>query len=151
MDAALALGRVVLVTMFIFSGLGKLFDLSGTIAYIGSKGLPFVELLAVGAGLGESIGGLAIVFGWRTRLAAVGLIAFTAATTLLFHDFWNVTGDDRISEMTHAWKNLTIIGGLIVLAAAGPGRWSVDGGARRLAPRDYSSSRGSRASLSTFG
>ena len=130
MDAALALGRVVLVTMFIFSGLGKLFDISGTIAYIASKGLPFVELLAVGAGLAELGCGLMIVLGWRTRLAAVGLIVFTAAATLVFHDFWNVAPDERINEMMHAWKNITIIGGLVVLAAAGPGRWSVDGRAR---------------------
>ena len=54
MDAALAIGRIVLVIIFIFSGFGKFADLSGTAAYIASKGLPFPQLLAAGAGAGEA-------------------------------------------------------------------------------------------------
>jgi putative oxidoreductase len=123
MDAALALGRVVLVAMFVVSGLGKLNDLSATAAFIASKGLPFAELLAFGAGLSETCGGLMIVFGYRTRLAAMVLIVFTAAATVLVHDFWNLADVERINELAHAWKNLALIGGLIVLAGAGPGRW----------------------------
>jgi putative oxidoreductase len=119
MDAALAIGRIVLVMIFIFSGLGKLFDISGTAAEITSKGLPFPQLLAVAAGIGETIGGLLIAVGWRqTRLAAAGLIVFTAVAGFLFHDFWNLpAGDEQMNQMAHAFKNLSIIGGLIVLAA----------------------------------
>jgi putative oxidoreductase len=127
MDAALAIGRIVLVMIFIFSGLGKLFDISGTAAEIASKGLPLPQLLAVAAGIGETIGGLLIAVGWHTRLAAAGLIVFTAVAGFLFHDFWNLpAGDEQMNQIAHAFKNLSIIGGLIVLAAAGPGRWSVD-------------------------
>jgi len=131
MDAALAIGRIVLVIIFIFSGLGKLFDISGTAAYIASKGLPFPQLLAVGAGIGETVCALAIAVGWQTRLAAVGLIVFTAVAAFFFHDFWNLpAGAERANQMIHAMKNLSMIGGLIVLAVAGAGRLSVDGRTR---------------------
>ena len=128
MDAALAIGRIVLVIIFVFSGFGKFADLSGTAAYIASKGLPFPQLLAAGAGAGELICGLAIAIGWQTRLAAAGLIIFTAVAAFFFHDFWNLPdGPARANQMIHAMKNLSIIGGLIVLAVAGAGRLSVDG------------------------
>jgi putative oxidoreductase len=106
----------------------KLFSVSGTAGYIAAKGLPFPELLAVAAGLVEVIGGLLVVIGWQTRLAATALLLFTAAAAFLFHDFWNLpAGPERVAQMVHAWKNLSIIGGLMVLAAAGAGRWSLDG------------------------
>jgi len=128
MDAALAIGRIVLVVAFIFSGFGKFADLSGTAAYIASKGLPFPQLGAAAAGAGELICGLAIAIGWQTRLAAIGLMVFTAAAAFFFHDFWNLpAGAERANEMIHAMKNLSMIGGLIVLAGVGAGRWSVDG------------------------
>ncbi len=128
MDAALAIGRIVLVIIFIFSGLGKLVDISGTAAYIARNGLPFPELLAIGAGIGELAGGIAIAVGWQTRLAAAGLILFTAVAAFFFHDFWNLpAGAERANQMIHAMKNLSMIGGLIVLAVAGAGRFSFDG------------------------
>ena len=131
MDTALAIGRIVLVIIFIASGLGKFADLSGTAAYIASKGLPFPQLLAAAAGTGEVICGLAVAIGFQTRLAAIGLIVFTASAAFFFHDFWNLpAGAERANQMVHAMKNLSIIGGLIVLAVAGAGRWSYDGRAR---------------------
>ena len=128
MDSALAIGRIVLVIIFIFSGFGKLMDISGTAAFIASKGLPFPQVAAVAAGIGELVFGLAIAVGWQTRLAAVGLIVFTAVSAFFFHDFWNLpAGAEREDQMIHAMKNLSMIGGLVVLAAAGAGRLSVDG------------------------
>jgi putative oxidoreductase len=86
--------------------------------------------LLAGAGIGEAVCGLFVV-GWQTRLAAAGLIVFTAVAGLFFHDFWNLpAGDEQMNQMAHAFKNVSIIGGLIVLAAAGAGRWSVDGRTR---------------------
>ena len=128
MDAALAIGRIVLVIIFIFSGFGKLMDISGTAAYIAGKGLPLPQVAAVAAGIGELVFGFAIAVGWQTRLAAVGLIVFTAVSAFFFHDFWNLPeGAERANQMIHAMKNLSMIGGLMVLAAAGAGRFSFDG------------------------
>jgi putative oxidoreductase len=119
------------VIIFIASGFGKFADLSGTAAYIAGKGLPFPQLLAAAAGAGELVCGLAIAIGFQTRLAAIGLIVFTASAAFFFHDFWNLpAGAERANQMIHAMKNLSIIGGLIVLAVAGAGRWSYDSRAR---------------------
>jgi putative oxidoreductase len=127
MDTALAIGRVLLVGIFIFSGIVKFVDISGTAAHIAGKGLPMPQILAVAAGAVEVICGLMVALGWQTRLAAVALLLFTAAAGFLFHDFWNLpAGQEQINQMLHLWKNAAMIGGLMVLAVAGPGRFSID-------------------------
>jgi putative oxidoreductase len=125
-DAALALGRLALAAIFLVSGYGKLVGLSGAAAYIGSKGLPVPTVLAVLAGVGEVVLGAAVALGFKARLAALGLVAFTALATAFFHDFWNLQGADRGMQQVHALKNLAMIGGLLILASAGPSRFSID-------------------------
>ena len=127
MDAGLLVGRILLVGIFIFSGVVKFVDLSGTATHIAGKGLPMPVVLAAAAGAVEVIGGLMVALGWRTRIAAVILLLFTAGAGLLFHDFWNLpTGREQINQMIHLWKNLSMIGGLLVLAIAGAGRYALD-------------------------
>jgi putative oxidoreductase len=125
-DAALALGRLALVAVFLIAGFAKLTGLAGTTAYVASKGLPAPQVLAVLAGLAEIGLGLLIAIGFKTRLAALGLAAFVVVATVIFHDFWNMAGDARITNQTQALKNLAIVGGLLVFAAIGAGRLSLD-------------------------
>ena len=131
MDATLLFGRILLVGMFVFSGVVKFVDVAGTAAHIASKGLPMASILAVAAGTTEVICGLMVAVGFYARWGAVVLMLFTAAATVLFHNFWALpAGQEQINQMLHAFKNVSIIGGLLVLAAAGPGRFSIDGRAR---------------------
>jgi len=133
MDTGLLVGRILLVAMFIFSGVTKFIDISGTAGYIAAKGLPAPQALAAAAGAVEVVCGLMVVLGWHTRIAALILALFTAGAGLLFHDFWNVpAGQEQINQMLHLWKNVSIIGGFLAVAAAGAGRYSLD--ARRLGP-----------------
>ena len=125
-DTLLLIGRLALVAIFVMSGVGKLMGLSGTAGYIASKGLPAPMVLAVLAGVAEVLLGLAIAIGLKTRLSAYALAAFTLAATVLFHDFWTMEGAARMQNMISAQKNLAIIGGLLVLAAVGAGRYSAD-------------------------
>jgi len=60
-------------------------------------------------------GGVALLAGYRTRCAAMTLIFYVALATLMFH-----VGD---GQLTNALKNLAVIGGLMAVLAAGPGRW----------------------------
>lgn len=126
-DTLLLIGRIVLVVMFLYSGYGKFADLSGTAAMIASKGLPIPMTLASLAATAEVLGGLMIVFGWQTRIAALGLVVLTAIATYYFHDFWAMEGPERMNNMIHAMKNLSVIGGFLMLAAVGAGRYSIDG------------------------
>ncbi len=84
-------------------------------------------MLAVAAATVEIVGGLMIVLGWKTRFAAIVLALFTAAATVIFHDFWNFSGREQINQMLHAFKNVSMIGGLLILYRAGPGRLSLEG------------------------
>ncbi len=119
-------GRVALAAMFVWSGAGKLVDPAGITAMLSGRGLPVPVVLAYAAGLAELLAGLMVVVGFKTRLAALALIAFTIAATALGHPFWTMEGAARRANLIHAWKNLSVVGGLLMLMAAGPGRFSVD-------------------------
>jgi putative oxidoreductase len=125
---AVLAGRILLVALFVFSGVTKLADPTGTAAHIQAKGLPAPAVLALAAAIVEIVGGLMIMLGWKTRPATVMLIVFIALATVIFHDFWNVAGREQINQMLHAFKNVSMIGGLLILFCAGPGRLSIGGG-----------------------
>ncbi|MCW5634202.1 MAG: DoxX family protein [Rubrivivax sp.] len=124
-------GRVLLALIFIVSGFGKLSGLQGTAGYIASAGLPAPTLLAVGAGLLELVGGLALVVGFQARWSALALAAFTVVATLLFHNYWAMPADQQFVQQLMFMKNLAIVGGLLFVFSLGAGPASVD--ARREA------------------
>ncbi len=131
-DTLALIGRLALVAIFFLSGINKLVGFDGTVRYIAAK--PFLPLPQVLAGIAvavEILAPLLIAFGWRTRLAALALAAFTIIVTPIFHDYWALTGGARIGQYLHFWKNIGLIGGLVLLAAHGPGGFSVDGRKQR--------------------
>lgn len=128
MDLLIALGRVAVALIFVYSGYGKFADLAGTTAMIADKALPMPQVLAIASGALELVGGLLIIVGWKTRWAALALCAFTGASAYIFHDFWHLPeGPEQMNQMIHAMKNLSIMGGFLILAGAGAGRYSLDG------------------------
>lgn len=118
--------RVLLALMFVLSGFGKLTSIEGTAGYIASAGLPMAGVLAVVVGLLELFGGLAIVVGFHARWAALALGLFTLAAALLFHNFWALPADKAFMQQLMFMKNLSIAGGLFVVAALGAGPLSLD-------------------------
>jgi putative oxidoreductase len=127
-DALLAIGRVVIAILFVMSGLEKVMDISGTAAAIGGKGLPYPDALAIATAVLELGGGLLIIVGWQTRLVALALAIFSTIAAYLFHDFWHYPpGAAHTNNMIHFMKNVSIIGGFLMLCAAGAGRYSLDG------------------------
>lgn len=119
-------GRLLLALMFIVAGFGKLTNISGTAGYIASGGLPFGEALAVGVGLLELLGGLALVIGFQARWAALALGLFTLAASVLFHAFWAVPAEQAMVQQLMFMKNLSVAGGLFIVAALGAGGPSLD-------------------------
>lgn len=125
------LGRLLLVLLFLPAGIHKLTDFAGTVASIGSKGLPLPELGAVIAIVIEVGGSLALIAGFKTRLVAMAMAVFTLAATLMYHNFWAVDAAHAMAQQSNFFKNLAIMGGFLILAAQGAGGWSLD--ARREA------------------
>lgn len=119
-------GRVLLALMFILAGFSKLGNIEGTAGYIASGGLPMASVLAVVVGLLELVGGLAIAVGFQARWAALALGLFTIAASLLFHKFWAVPAEQVMVQQLMFMKNLSVAGGLFIVAALGAGPASLD-------------------------
>jgi putative oxidoreductase len=120
------LGRILLAALFLPAGLGKLTGFAGTVGYISSIGLPLPAVGAVVALVVELVGGLALLAGYRTRIAALVLALFTLAASVLFHNFWGAPADQAFTQQLMFFKNIAVVGGLLTLAAHGAGAWSLD-------------------------
>jgi putative oxidoreductase len=125
-NAMALIGRVLLALVFLLSGIGKLRGFDGTMAYISSVGLPLAGVLAALALALEIVAGVALILGYRTRWAALALAAFTLVAAFLFHNFWSMPEQAQVMQQIMFLKNLAIVGGLLMVAAYGPGAWSVD-------------------------
>jgi putative oxidoreductase len=119
--------RILLAVLFISSGWGKLAGFEATVGYIASMGLPLPQLGAVLAIVVELGAGLALLFGLRTRWAALALAVFTVLAALLFHNYWAVPPEQLMMQQIQFMKNLAITGGLLAIAAFGAGAWAIDG------------------------
>jgi len=123
--------RILIAAIFIMSGIAKLTDPAGTAEHMVKAGIPAADSLVYVAAFAEIAGGIAVLFGFLTRLAGVGLIILMIITTIAFHHFWTLTGDEQKAQMINFMKNLAIIGGLFMLVANGAGLYSVDAKIRR--------------------
>jgi putative oxidoreductase len=123
------LGRLALAALFLPAGLSKINGFEGTVGYINSAGLPFASLAAAVAIVVEIGGGLALISGLFSRTASFILAAFTALATVSFHAYWAVPAEQAFMQQLMFYKNVGVIGGLLVLAAHGPGSWAL--GAKR--------------------
>ena len=125
-DLAALVGRVLLAFMFVYSGFGKIGGFERTAANIASKGLPLPEIGAAIAIAVELGGGLMLALGWKARCAALAIAVFTLAAAVLFHNFWTMTDQAMRTNQIMFLKNITIIGGMLMVVAFGPGRYSLD-------------------------
>jgi len=115
-------GRLLLSAIFLMSALGKIQAPAGTIGYIAAAGLPFPQAAYALAVLIELGGGLALLFGFRTRIAAGALAIFSLAAAAGFHS--NLAD---MNQFIHFFKNVAIAGGLLQVVAFGAGSFSLDG------------------------
>jgi putative oxidoreductase len=130
-SGAALVGRILISAIFIVSAIGKLSDPATTIGYMQSAHVPYTGILVYVASLAELLGGLAILFGFLSRLGAIGLFIYLIPTTYFFHGFWRLAGAEQQMQLTQFLKNLAIMGGLLLLFARGPGRYSIDAKIRR--------------------
>jgi putative oxidoreductase len=125
-DALSLIGRILLAAIFVWSGFGKIGGFEGLAGQIASKGFPAAQAFAAATLVIEIGVGLMLVVGWKARWAALMLAAFTVIVTIVFHNFWAVPEAQKMAQQVHFMKNLAVIGGLLMVTAFGPGRFSVD-------------------------
>jgi len=120
------IGRILVSVIFIASGLGKLAAFNMMAGMLAAKGFPAPAVALGIAAAVEIFGGLALLLGLHTRVAAWVLFLFLIPTTLAFHNFWALSGMEKMDNQAHFFKNVAIMGGLIFLAAFGAGAYSID-------------------------
>lgn len=125
-DAVILAARILLMVLFIMFGWSKLTGFSGTVAYMTSSGAPVPELSAVIAVVMEFVVGIALLAGFYTRPLALLLAVYTFGTAIIGHHYWNMTGAIQYDNMIHFYKNISIIGGLLLLCVTGAGKYSID-------------------------
>lgn len=125
-DAVMLLARVLLMVLFVIFGWGKLLGFGVTVAYMDRVGVPAPTASAALAVIMELVVGVAIVVGFYTRPLALLLCLYTLAAAIIGHQFWHMIEADRIEGMINFYKNVSIAGGLLLLSATGPGRYSLD-------------------------
>jgi len=113
-DVVLVACRILMSAIFIFAGINKISAFSGTVGYAASMHVP-----APWAGLRFSVG-------FQTRIAAWIVFLYMIPISYFFHTFWALEGAARTNNQIHFMKNVAIMGGLLILAANGAGRASVD-------------------------
>jgi putative oxidoreductase len=126
-NAALLAARLLLAFLFLASGFSALGDMAGTASYFSSLGFPAPVLVAWATCLFEIVAGVLVVIGLQTRAAALLLAAFCIAAAFIGH--LGQGGEDPALAFMHTQaliKDLAIAGGLLALAIAGAGAWSVD-------------------------
>lgn len=125
-DGVLLAARVLLMVLFVMFGFQKLMSFEGTVGYMAATGAPMPAVSAVIAVVVELIAGVMIVLGFYTRPLALVLAAYTVATALIGHRYWGLSGVEQFMAMINFYKNVSIAGGLMLLALTGPGKYSFD-------------------------
>lgn len=125
-NALTLLGRILIAALFVPAGFSKIGGFEGTAGYIASVGLPLPQVGAALAIVIELGLGLLLLVGWRSRLSALVIAVFTVVAGAIFHNFWAAPADQVMMQQINFFKNLSIAGGLLFIAAFGPGAWSLD-------------------------
>ncbi|QNK02786.1 DoxX family protein [Dyella telluris] len=125
-DGIVLLSRVLLMLLFLIFGWEKLTEFDQTTALFTHMGVPLPAVATVIAIAAEVGGGLALALGVFTRPMAVLMAVYTLATSVLGHHYWNLAGSERFLAEIAFYKNVCIVGGLMLLYLIGPGRYSVD-------------------------
>jgi putative oxidoreductase len=125
-DVLLLAARLLITTLFLIFGWRKLRDYSGTVSQMVHLGVPMPVVAAGVATFMELPVAFAVAVGAFTRPAALLLGFYTLGTALIGHHYWTIPAPDRVDSMDGFYKNLSIIGGLLLLYVTGAGKYSID-------------------------
>ena len=118
--------RLLLAALFLIFGCRKLRDYSGTVRQMVQLGVPMPILAAAVATFMELPVAFAVAVGAFARPSALLMFFYTLGTALIGHRYWTITGADRVASMDGFYKNLSIMGGFLLLYINGAGKYSID-------------------------
>ena len=117
----LLIGRILLASVFLVSGIHKAFWYGDAVSEFEHDRVPMIPVTLPGTILLHLAASICIIVGYQTTIAALSLVAFMVAATLKVHAFWRLPEGERLARSRIANANLCIVGGLLILAATGPG------------------------------
>jgi putative oxidoreductase len=125
-DELILAARLLLATLFLIFGWRKLRDFSGTVSQMAQLGVPTPVLAAALATFMELPVAFTVAVGAFTRVSTVLMFFYTLGTALIGHRYWTVRGTGYVDSMDSFYKNLSIMGGFLLLYITGPGKYSID-------------------------
>jgi putative oxidoreductase len=125
-DGLILAARLLLAALFLIFGWRKLMDYPGTVSRMVQDGAPLPVLSTFVAIVMELPVAFAVAVGAFTRLSALLLLLYTLGTALIAHHYWTMTGAKKVESLESFYKNLSIMGGLLLLYIAGAGKYSID-------------------------
>jgi putative oxidoreductase len=125
-DELILVARLLLTTLFLIFGWRKLRDYSGTVSQMVQLGVPMPVPAAAAATFMELPVAFAVAVGAFVRPLTLLLVFYTLGTALIGHRYWTKTGTDRVDSMDGFYKNLSIMGGFLLLHVTGAGQYSID-------------------------
>ena len=125
-DELILAARLLLATLFLIFGWRKLRDYSGTVSQMVQLGLPAPVLATVVSIFMELPVAFAVAVGAFTRPAALLMALYSLATALIGHRYWTVKGAEYVDSLDGFYKDLSIMGGFLLLSITGAGQYSID-------------------------
>jgi putative oxidoreductase len=125
-DVLILIARLLLSTLFLIFGFRKIKDYSGTVSQIVQLGGPMPRLAAAIAIFMELPVAFAVAVGVFVRPSALLMFLYTLGTAIMGHRYWTMTGADHVDGMDGFYKNLSIMGGFLLLFVSGAGKYSID-------------------------
>ncbi len=125
-DELILAARLLLATLFLIFGWRKLRDYSGTVSQMVQLGVPTPVLATVVAIFVELPVAFAVAVGAFTRPSAVLMAFYALGTALIGHRYWTVKGADYVDSLDGFYKDLSIMGGFLLLFMTGAGKYSID-------------------------
>jgi putative oxidoreductase len=120
------LGRTLVAVPFLVLGGMKIAQFHGTAGNLAALKIPMPTVATAIVIIIEVLGGICLVVGFKARLWAWLMFLYLIPVTFMVHNYWAYTGAARVDNEIHFLKNIGILGGLLLIAAFGPGAMSVD-------------------------
>lgn len=125
-DLLVLIARVLIGSLFLTSGWGKLMNVAGAVGYLTNLGVPAPGLMAwVVLGV-ELLIGVTLIVGLAVRYSALLTFVFLVVATALAHRYWTYPAAAQTAQFAHFTKNIAIMGGALLLLWTGAGRYSID-------------------------